>query len=204
MYCNSADSCCENSQNNQAGTYGCYPDCLYLPNQNCCGGPFGPAWPAAPRDLQGIPWPAVTARPANGLNAYGILYSTTPQTLNLTAGETVQIPLATGGPAKNTAYVPVNGIVVTNTGIYEINYAAALTAALATTILFSVRVNGAKIPSATISRALEAGTGSLFIGNTIVALTAGSVVDLSLSAPMAVGITLNSGVNATLTVKQLD
>ena len=75
---------------------------------------------------------------------------------------------------------------------------------MATTITFAVRVNGADVPSATISRLLSVGTSSLFSGSTIVTLTAGSVVDLALSALLAVGVTLGSGVNATLTVKQLD
>ena len=141
---------------------------------------------------------------ANGLNAYAGLYSTVPQTLNLTLGGTTQIPLATAGPVKNATYVPANSIAVANAGTYEINYFTTLTAAVATTITFSVRVNGANVPSATISRALAVGTSSLFNGSTIVTLNAGSAVDLALSALLAVGVTLGSGVNATLTVKQLD
>jgi len=132
------------------------------------------------------------------------LYSTVPQTLNLTLGGTTQIPLATAGPVKNATYVPANSIAVANAGTYEINYFTTLTAAVATTITFSVRVNGANVPSATISRVLSVGTSSLFNGSTIVTLNAGSAVDLALSALLAVGVTLGSGVNATLTVKQLD
>ena len=142
--------------------------------------------------------------PANGLNAYGALYSTAPQTLNLTLGGTTQIPLATAGPVKNATYVPANTIVVANAGTYEINYSTTLTAAVATTITFAVRVNGTNVPSATITRALAVGTSSLFSGSTIITLNATSTVDLALSALLAVGVTLGSGVNATLTVKQLD
>ena len=119
-------------------------------------------------------------------------------------GGTTQIPLATAGPVKNATYVPANSIAVANAGTYEINYATTLTAAIATTITFAVRVNGSNVPSATVSRALAVGTSSLFNGSTIITLNAGSVVDLALSALLAVGITLGSGVNATLTVKQLD
>ena len=67
-----------------------------------------------------------------------------------------------------------------------------------------VRANGTDIPSATISRLLAVGTSSLFNGSTVVTLAAGSVIDMALSALLAVGITLGNGVNATLTVKKLD
>ena len=132
------------------------------------------------------------------------MYSTAPQTLNLTLGGTTQIPLATAGPVKNATYVPANTIVVANAGTYEINYSTTLTAAVATTITFAVRVNGTNVPSATITRALAVGTSSLFSGSTIITLNATSTVDLALSALLAVGVTLGSGVNATLTVKLLD
>ncbi len=100
--------------------------------------------------------------------------------------------------------MPANSIVVANPGTYEINYSTTLTAAVATTITLAVRVNGVNVPSATISRVLAVGTSSLFSGSTIITLTAGSAVDMALSALLAVGITLGSGVNATLTVKKLD
>ena len=44
----------------------------------------------------------------------------------------------------------------------------------------------------------------MFNGSTVVALTAGSVVDMALSALLAVGITLGSGLNALLSIKKLD
>ena len=101
-------------------------------------------------------------------------------------------------------YTPANSITVTNAGTYEINYNTTLAAAVATTITFAVRLNGTNIPSATISRALSVGTSSLFNGSTVVALTAGSVIDMAISALLAVGITLGSGLNALLSIKKLD
>ena len=97
-----------------------------------------------------------------------------------------------------------SSITVATAGTYEINYNTTLTAALATTVTFAVRVNGTDVPSATISRALSVGTSSLFNGSTVVTLTAGSVVDMALSALLAVGITLGSGLNALLSIKKLD
>ena len=136
--------------------------------------------------------------------AYGGLYSTVPQSLNLVVGGTTQIPLPTNAPSEGVTYTPANRITVTNAGTYEINYNTTLTAAVATTVTFAVRVNGTNVPSATISRALTLGTSSLFNGSTVVSLTAGSVVDMALSALLAVGITLGSGLNALLSIKKLD
>ncbi|WP_331482825.1 BclA C-terminal domain-containing protein [Otoolea muris] len=138
------------------------------------------------------------------MNAYASLYSTTPQTLNLTLGGTTQIPLDSTGPVQGATYVPANSITVATPGTYEINYSTTLTAALATTVTLAVRINGTNIPSATISRALAVGTSSVFNGSTIVTLTAGNFIDMALSALLAVGITLGSGVNATLSVKKLN
>jgi hypothetical protein len=138
------------------------------------------------------------------LAAYGGLYSTVPQTLNLTLGGTTQIPLQSNTPSAGVTYAPANSITVTDAGTYEINYSTTLSAAIATTITFAVRANGTDIPSATISRLLAVGTSSLFNGSTVVTLAAGSVIDMALSALLAVGITLGNGVNATLTVKKLD
>ncbi len=101
-------------------------------------------------------------------------------------------------------YTPANSITVTNAGTYEINYNTTLSAAVATTITFAVRVNGTDVPSATISRLLSVGASSLFNGSTVVNLAAGSVIDMALSALLAVGITLGSGLNALLSVKKLD
>ena len=41
-------------------------------------------------------------------------------------------------------------------------------------------------------------------GSIILTLTAGDVIDMAISALVAVGVTLGTGVNATLTVKKLD
>ena len=176
-------------------------------------GPTGPIGPTGPTGATGATGaegptgpigPTGPTGPAAGLAAYGGLYSTAPQTLNLTIGGTTQIPLPSNAPSAGVTYTPANSITVATAGTYEINYNTTLTAALATTVTFAVRVNGTDVPSATISRALSVGTSSLFNGSTVVALTAGSVVDMALSALLAVGITLGSGLNALLSIKKLD
>lgn len=138
------------------------------------------------------------------LNAYGGLYSTTPQTLNLTVGGTTQLPITTQMPLKNVTNAPANSLTVVNAGVYEINYYSNVSAALGTTVTLAVRRNGTAIPQATISRVLSVGVGSLYSGSFLIRLNAGDVIDMAISALLAVGVTLGGGVNTTLTVKQID
>ena len=142
--------------------------------------------------------------PASGLNAYGGKYNTNPQTLNLIIGTPTQIPLPTSQPNLNTTYTPTNSITVAQAGVYEINYFSNVSAALATTVTQAVRINGTNVPSTVISRALSVGVNSIYSGSTIVTLAAGDVIDMAVSALIAVGLTLGTGVNATLTVKKLN
>lgn len=160
--------------------------------------------PQGPTGPTGITGPTGATGPANGLNAYGGKYSNTPQTLNLTIGSSTQIPLANALPNLNTTYTPTNSITVAQAGTYEINYFSNVSAALGTTVTQAVRINGSNIPSTVISRALSVGVGSIYSGSTIVTLAAGDVIDMAISALLAVGVTLGNGVNATLSVKKLN
>lgn len=142
--------------------------------------------------------------PSNGLSAYGGKYNNTSQTLNLVIGSATQIPLANNMPNLNTTYAPVNSIRVSQAGTYEINYFSNVSATVGTTVTQAVRVNGTNIPSTIISRALSVGVGSTYTGSTIVTLAANDVIDMAISAILAVGLTLGSGVNATLTIKKIN
>jgi len=148
--------------------------------------------------------PAGATGPANGLNAYGGLYNTVPQTLNLAIGGTTQLPLPSTMPALGPTYTPANSITIGTAGTYEINYASTLSAAIGTTVTTAVRRNGTAIPEARVSRLLAVGVGTLFNGSILIDLSAGDVIDLALSALLAVGVTLGGGVNTTLTVKKLN
>lgn len=160
--------------------------------------------PQGPTGSQGIQGVTGATGPANGLNAYGGKYNNTPQTLNLVIGSATQIPLANSMPNLNTTYTPTNSITVAQAGTYEINYFSNVTAALGTTVTQAVRINGTNIPSTIISRILSVGVGSTYTGSTIVTLAAGDVIDMAISALLAVGLTLGSGVNATLSVKKIN
>jgi len=107
-------------------------------------------------------------------------------------------------PLKDVTYTPANSITIITPGTYEINYSTTMSAALGTTVTTAVRRNGTNIPSATVSRALSVGVNSLFSGSTVVALVAGDVIDMAISALIAVGVTLGSGTSAALTVKKID
>ncbi len=141
---------------------------------------------------------------ANGLNAYGGKYNTTTQTLNLGIGVATQIPLPTSMPNLNTTYTQTNSITVAQAGTYEINYFSNISVAVGTTLTQAIRINATNIPSTVTSRVLSVGVGSIYSGSVIVTLAAGDVIDMALSALIAVGVTLGTGVNATLTVKKLN
>ena len=107
------------------------------------------------------------------------------------------------GSTLNTAYATANSITVTQAGTYEINYFSNISVALATTLTMAIRQNGTNIPSTVISRALSVGVSSIYSGSVIVTLPAGAVIDMAMSALLAVGVNLGTGVNATLSVKRL-
>ena len=148
--------------------------------------------------------PTGATGPEDGLAAFGGKYNTTPQTLNLTLGGTTQIPLPTAMPAEDVTYATANSLTITEAGVYEVNYFSNLSAALGTTVTMAVRQNATNIPSTVISRLLSVGVSSIYSGSVIVSLNAGDVIDMAISALLAVGVTLGTGVSATLTVKKLN
>lgn len=142
--------------------------------------------------------------PTNGLNAYGGKYNTTSSTINLGIGTQSQIPLSSTMPSLNTSYTQTNSITATQAGIYEINFYMGASAALATTLTFAVRANGTNIPATILSRNLAIGATSVYSGSVIVSLAAGSVLDMAISALVAVGVTLTNGTNAILSIKKIN
>ena len=167
-------------------------------------GATGATGATGPQGLVGPTGATGATGPAAGLNAYGGKYNTASQTISLTIGSATQIPLTESMPNLNTTYTPTNSITVAQAGTYEINYYSNMTAAVATTVTMAVRNNGTNIPSTVISRALSVGVGSIYSGSTIVTLAAGAVIDLAMSALLAVGVTLGTGLNASLTLKKLN
>lgn len=170
-----------------------------------------PQGPTGPTGNQGISGPTGATGPtgptgptSDGLKAYGGKYNNTEQTISLSLLTPSQIPLANTMPNSNTTYTTANTITATQGGIYEINYFINMSAAIATTVTVAVRNNGTNITSSIISRALAVGTNSIYSGSTIVNLSDGANIDLAMSSSLAVGITLGTGVNASLTIKRLN
>ncbi len=142
--------------------------------------------------------------PSNGLNAYGGKYNNTSSNISLGIGTQSQIPLPVSLPNLNTTYTPNNSITILQDGIYEINYYVNLSAAIATTITLAVRSNGTNIASTVTSRSLSVGTNSVYNGSVLVNLTANSIIDIAISALIAVGVSLGSGTTACLTIKKIN
>ncbi len=153
---------------------------------------------------QGPTGPTGPIGAANGLNAYGGRYNSTGGNISLGIATQSQIPLANTMPNLNTSYATANSITVNQSGIYEINYFTNISVTVGTTVTLAVRQNGSNIPATVVTRALSLGTSSIYSGSVIVSLTAGSVIDMAISALVSVSATLGSGNSANLTVKKLN
>lgn len=106
-------------------------------------------------------------------------------------------------PNLNTTYSN-NSIIVKEDGIYEINYFMNASVKLATFLTLAIRCNGVNIPSTVISRLVDVDVGTVYSGSTIVSLPKNAKIDMVMEALIMVGITLGTGVNATLTIKKLN
>lgn len=145
----------------------------------------------------------VTPPVPSGLRAYGGKYNDETCIVNVVLGSQSIIPLPSSMPSSNITYTN-NSILVKEAGDYEINYFINASVELATLLTLAVRKNGVNIPSTVIQRLVEVDVGTIYSGSTIVNLEAGDEIDMALEALIAVGITLGTGVNATLTVKKLN
>lgn len=135
--------------------------------------------------------------------SYGGIYNTRPQILVLALGVQCQIPMPSVMPLNNIKPTHSNGLMVKRAGTYEINYNLIGSISVAVALSLAIRVNGVDIPSAEINRLVAVNTESIFHGSVIVDLEAGAVVDMAIFALVAATVTLGTGVNATLTLKQL-
>ena len=166
-------------------------------------GSTGPTGPQGVAGIAGATGPTGPTGPSSAIAAYGGRYSNTTQTVTLEIGTQTPISLPSSMPSRNVTYTSTNGITMMQVGTYEINYYSNISATVATTLTLAVRVNGTNIPSTVISRTLSVGIGSIYSGSVIVTLSPGDVIDMASSALLAVGVTLGTGVNATLSVKKL-
>lgn len=141
--------------------------------------------------------------PANGLVAYGGLYSLATTEIPLTEATPTTLALASTMPSTNVTY-GTNSITVTEGGDYEINYGLIGNVTPGATLTLSVYVNGAPSPSAVITEDFNTGTTSTLGGSSIVTLAASDELTLVVSSDAATTLTPTDNVNTYLTVKKLD
>lgn len=153
---------------------------------------------------QGPTGPTGPTGAAGGLTAYGGKYNNTSSTINIGIGTQTQVPLPLSLPNQNVTYTPQNSITVGQAGVYEINYFTNLSVALGTTLTLAIRANGTNIPSTVVTRTLSVGSSSIYTGSIITNLAANSIIDMTVSALIAVGVTLGSGTNASITIKKIN
>lgn len=167
-------------------------------------GATGPMGPAGAVGATGPMGPAGATGPANGLSAYGGLYSATPQTLTLAANTPMQIPLAAAMPLLNVSGTPANSLTITSSGVYEIAYFASIDPAATGDITVSVRKNNTNLPEATLIRRLTGNEQAFFSDSVIVSLAVNDKIDMAVTSARNGSITLGSGTNASLSVKKLN
>ncbi len=106
--------------------------------------------------------------------------------------------------ALGMAYEPAGSITVANTGIYEVHYSCTLSTMKNTTLTVAVRQDGTNITEAVQVRQAMPGQEVSFSGSVILPLGAGASIDMAVSAPLAVAVSLQNGTSAMLTIKKLD
>jgi hypothetical protein len=137
--------------------------------------------------------------------AFGGLFSVIPQSFTFTtAGQIQQVALPTQMPSSNII-LGTNTIQISLSGFYEINFMIRLApAAAVTTIEGGVRLGGSAFFTSTLQSAILSLTEDTIIqGSVILALAAGSVLDLALESTGAATVSLAAGTNASLSVKLL-
>lgn len=161
--------------------------------------------------LQGIPGPMGPQGPAGPsgyalLSAYGGKYNNMQTVINtMGAGTWVQVPLNTTMDNINIKNQEENAIELEQDGIYEINYTFNASVDRETILTLWVRENSVMIPATVQAKKVIPSITFGFSGSIIVELKADDKLDMELSATVDnVGVTLGSGITATLSVKKLD
>ncbi|MBR2860846.1 MAG: collagen-like protein, partial [Clostridia bacterium] len=166
-------------------------------------GVAGATGPTGPQGLQGEVGPTGPTGPA-AVTAFGGLYDDSAETLTLTAGTTTQVPLTNAMPSENVT-VGTNTVTVTEAGVYEINYfvSGTNTAPGTRTFTVSVQNNGAALGGSSVSQAVETGVSTQIADSMIANLNAGDVISLGVDTSEDATLQLNSGTNASITLKLL-
>jgi len=107
--------------------------------------------------------------------------------------------------AKEVSYAVGNSITVEEAGTYYIAYSMYARFTAAATLIFAVRSNGTNIPAATNTVTVTASTyGVNHVGNTIVQLPAGAVVDIAVTSSVNQTMSFDESSLVTLNLFKLD
>ncbi len=146
--------------------------------------------------------PAGPTGPANGLNAYGGLYSTTQQSnVSVDSGTYGSIDLGSNLPTKNVDLGTGNTVTIQNTGIYEVSYDAVISSSGPGDVTLSVRRTQTDLDGTAQTITLAASTETTYNNTAIVELTEGDELTLEATASTTLNLTVES---ANLIVKQLN
>lgn len=159
-------------------------------------GPMGPAGPVGARGptgatgATGLMGPiGATGAPGGIITGYGMMLSSTPATLPLSASDVpVVLPLTTALPMAGMS-AGVNAVVVGVSGVYWVTfYVNGLTSANLVNV--TLRRNG--VPVAFTNQTFVAPNNQNVQGTSLLALNAGDVIDLAISSPTAGSVTVGS------------
>ncbi len=156
-------------------------------------GPQGERGPMGPKGENGT----------TGLNAYGGLYNSGGQ-INLGISTATPVILNGTMPNYNLSYDGNNGIVIKQTGTYEISYNLLFTITFDSQIIFNVRQNSTNIANLGITRNLTSNTNYAYHGSTILSLNENDVITMYLTSLSSTNVNLGSGLGASLIVKKID
>ncbi len=169
-------------------------------------GATGPTGPIGPTGPAGIPGPQGTqgeigpTGPAAGLNAYGGLYLSTPQTFQ-SQQQPITINLDT--PMEDYSVTGgTNAIQIVEGGIYEVTYTLTATLNQPGNLVVGVKENDKTIPGSSGTITLDTAGMGVIANNIIVRLTDKSSISLAILPETTVQ---NGNINqASLSVKLLD
>ncbi len=157
-------------------------------------GPTGPIGPMGPKGENGT----------TGLNAYGGKYSPSNTKINLGISTPAQVPLSNNMPEYNINYSANNGIVIQQTGIYEISYYLSFTVSYDTELQLNIRKNSSNLPFLAMSKSLTAGNNYVFNGSFITELSSSDVITMVLVSTISTTVNLDPNNGASLIIKKIN
>lgn len=165
----------------------------------------GEVGPTGPQGLQGVQGEVGPTGPqgAPAIVVYGGAYDNTSETLTLTPGTPITVPLTVAYPSENVT-IGTNSVTVNEAGTYQIDYRVSGVADTAGDYTVSLIENGASVDGSDTTKTLATGENTDFVGSYITTLSAGDTVSLGIDGSTAGStFTLSDGTNANLIVRQL-